>query len=120
MECLFTLTRVLEGPQDFVQPVLHVCCGLGEDCLPRGILCGVLQEYGVDVPLLRAIQSLYRRCESLVHVARSKSDLFLLRVAHRRLVIEENMDGVNKSLFSSSIQVFTSCFLTMKISVKSV
>ncbi|KAI3361986.1 hypothetical protein L3Q82_012336 [Scortum barcoo] len=46
------------------------------DLVPRGTLHSPLQEYGVDGPLLRAIQSLYCRSVSLVRIAGSKSDLF--------------------------------------------
>ena len=83
---LFTLARVLEGAWEFAQPV-HMCfvdLEKAYDRVPRGILWGVLQEYGVDGPLLRAIQSLYRRSESLVRVAGSKSDLFPVRVGLRQ------------------------------------
>ena len=37
---------------------------------------GVLQEYGVDGLLLRAIQSLYCQSQSLVHIGGSKPDQF--------------------------------------------
>ena len=82
---LFTLTRVLEGKWEFAQPV-HMCFVDLEkvyDRVPRGILWGVLREYGVDGPLLRAIQSLYRRSLSLVRVAGCKSDSFPVRVGLR-------------------------------------
>uniref|UniRef100_A0A669C5T3 Reverse transcriptase domain-containing protein n=1 Tax=Oreochromis niloticus TaxID=8128 RepID=A0A669C5T3_ORENI len=46
------------------------------DRVPRGVLCGVLWEYGVSGPLLQAIQSLYNRCKSLVHIAGNKSNSF--------------------------------------------
>ncbi|KAI3368629.1 hypothetical protein L3Q82_025637, partial [Scortum barcoo] len=41
----------------------HVLCGSGKafDRVPRGILWGVLHEYGVRGPLLRAVRSLYTR-----------------------------------------------------------
>ncbi|MDF4995661.1 reverse transcriptase family protein, partial [Vibrio parahaemolyticus] len=58
---LFTLARVLEGAWEFAQPV-HMCfvdLEKAYDRVPRGILWGVLREYGVGGPLLRAIQSLY-------------------------------------------------------------
>ncbi|KAI3356985.1 hypothetical protein L3Q82_003620 [Scortum barcoo] len=44
------------------------------DRVPRGILWGVLHEYGVRGPLLRAVRSLYDRSRSLVRIAGSKSD----------------------------------------------
>ncbi|KAI3369605.1 hypothetical protein L3Q82_025319 [Scortum barcoo] len=39
------------------------------DRVPRGILWGVLREYGVREPLLRAVRSLYDRSRSLVRIA---------------------------------------------------
>ncbi|TWW59885.1 hypothetical protein D4764_06G0014150 [Takifugu flavidus] len=50
------------------------------DRVPRSILWGVLREYGVDGPLIRAVQSLYRRSRSLVPIAGCKSDSFPVRV----------------------------------------
>ena len=47
---------------------------------PRGVLWGVLRDYGVSGPLIRAVCSLYDRSQSLVHIARRKSDLFPVRV----------------------------------------
>ncbi|KAI3364724.1 hypothetical protein L3Q82_010853, partial [Scortum barcoo] len=61
--------RVLEGLWEFAQPV-HMCFVDLEkafDRVPRGILLwGVLREYGVRGPLLRAVRSLYDRSRSLV------------------------------------------------------
>ena len=34
------------------------------DRVPRGVLWGVLREYGVSDPLIRAVRSLYDRCQS--------------------------------------------------------
>ncbi|KAI3371839.1 hypothetical protein L3Q82_006727 [Scortum barcoo] len=42
------------------------------DRVPRGILWGVLREYGVREPLLRAVRSLYDRSRSLVRIAGSQ------------------------------------------------
>ncbi|KAI3363429.1 hypothetical protein L3Q82_011573, partial [Scortum barcoo] len=59
---------VLEGLWEFAQPV-HMCFVDLEkafDCVPCGILWGVLHDYGVRGPLLRAVQSLYDRSRSLV------------------------------------------------------
>ncbi|PWA30265.1 hypothetical protein CCH79_00020260 [Gambusia affinis] len=52
---------------------LHVFCGLGEGVrpCPSGSPVGVLQEYGVPGSLIRA-----DRCQSLVHIAGSKSGSF--------------------------------------------
>ncbi|KAI3367033.1 hypothetical protein L3Q82_009666 [Scortum barcoo] len=58
---LYSLRRVLEGLWEFAQPV-HMCFVDLEkafDRVPRGILWGVLREYGVLGPLLRAVRSLY-------------------------------------------------------------
>ncbi|KAI3372000.1 hypothetical protein L3Q82_006867 [Scortum barcoo] len=54
------------------------------DRVPRGILWGVLREYGVWGPLLRAVRSLYDRSRSLVCIAGSKSDLFPVHVGLRQ------------------------------------
>ena len=83
---LFTLARVLEGAWEFAQPV-HMCfvdLEKAYDRVTRGILWEVLREYGVDGSLLGAIQSLYRRSMSLVHVAGNKSDLFPVGVGLRQ------------------------------------
>ncbi|KAI3356997.1 hypothetical protein L3Q82_003633 [Scortum barcoo] len=61
LDQLYTLHRVLEGLWEFAQPV-HMCFVDLEkafDRVPRGILWGVLREYGVREPLLRAVRSLY-------------------------------------------------------------
>ncbi|KAI3377643.1 hypothetical protein L3Q82_008803 [Scortum barcoo] len=57
LDQLYTLHRVLEGLWEFAQPV-HMCFVDLEkafDRVPRGILWGVLREYGVREPLLRAV-----------------------------------------------------------------
>ena len=54
------------------------------DHVPRGVLWGVLREYGVRGPLLRAVRSLYDRSRSLVRIAGSKSDLFQVHVGLRQ------------------------------------
>ena len=51
---------------------------LGESC------GGVLREYRVSDPLIRAVRSLYDRCQSLVHIAGNKWDLFPVRVGLRQ------------------------------------
>ncbi|KAI3358019.1 hypothetical protein L3Q82_003043 [Scortum barcoo] len=69
---LYTLLAgCLEGLWEFAQPV-HMCFVDLEkafDRVPRGILWGVLHEYGVRGPLLRAVRSLYDRSRSLVRIA---------------------------------------------------
>ena len=44
------------------------------DRVPQGVL------YGVPDPLIRAVRSLYDRCQSLVRIAGSKSDVFPVSV----------------------------------------
>jgi hypothetical protein len=86
LDQLYTLHRVLEGSWEFAQPV-HMCFVDLEkafDCVPRGALWGVLWEYGVRGPLLRAVRSLYDRSRSLVRIAGSKSDLFPVHVGLRQ------------------------------------
>ncbi|TWW73592.1 R2DM Retrovirus-related Pol polyprotein from type II retrotransposable element [Takifugu flavidus] len=83
---LYTLSRVFEGAWEFAQPV-HMCFVDLEkafDRVPRGVLWGVLREYGVSGPLIRAVRSLYDRCQSLVRIAGSKSNLFPVRVGLRQ------------------------------------
>ncbi|KAK0134955.1 Transposon TX1 uncharacterized protein [Merluccius polli] len=68
---LYTLCRILEGAWEFAQPV-HMCFVDLEkafDRVHRGALWGVLREYGVSDPLIRAVRSLYDRCQSLVRIA---------------------------------------------------
>ncbi|TWW69186.1 R2DM Retrovirus-related Pol polyprotein from type II retrotransposable element, partial [Takifugu flavidus] len=83
---LFTLAGVLEGSRAFAQPV-HMCfvdLEKAYDRVPRSILWGVLREYGVEGPLIRAVQSLYQRSRSLVRIAGCKSDSFPVRVGLRQ------------------------------------
>uniref|UniRef100_A0A8C9VV72 ribonuclease H n=1 Tax=Scleropages formosus TaxID=113540 RepID=A0A8C9VV72_SCLFO len=54
------------------------------DRVPRGILWGVLRDYGVQGSFLRAVRSLYDRSRSLVRIASSKSDLFPVHVGLRQ------------------------------------
>ncbi|TWW74365.1 R2 Retrovirus-related Pol polyprotein from type I retrotransposable element [Takifugu flavidus] len=67
---LYTLSRVFEGAWEFAQPV-HMCFVdlKAFDRVPRGVLWGVLREYGVSGPLIPAVRSLYNRCQSLVRIA---------------------------------------------------
>ncbi|TKS64956.1 LINE-1 reverse transcriptase -like protein [Collichthys lucidus] len=83
---LYTLSAVLEGAWEFAQPVYMCFVDLEKafDRVPRGVLWGVLREYGVSDPLIRAIRSLYSLCQSLVRIAGSKSDLFPVRVGLRQ------------------------------------
>ncbi|TWW62347.1 R2DM Retrovirus-related Pol polyprotein from type II retrotransposable element [Takifugu flavidus] len=50
----------------------------------EGVLWGVLREYGVLGPLIRAVRSLYDQCQSLVRIAGSKSNSFPVRVGLRQ------------------------------------
>ncbi|TKS65269.1 putative 149 kDa protein ORF 2 [Collichthys lucidus] len=81
---LYTLSAVLEGAWEFAQPVYMCFVDLEKafDRVPLGVLWGVLREYGVPDPLIRAIQSLYSR--SLVRISGSKSDLFPVGVGFRQ------------------------------------
>ena len=83
MDQLYTLCRILEGAWEFAQPV-HMCFVDLEKAfsprVPRGALWGVLREYGVSDPLIRAVRSLYDRCQIFVRIAVNKSDLFPVRV----------------------------------------
>ena len=82
LDQLYTLSRVLERTREFSQPV-HMCfVDLEEtfDRVPLGVLWAVLQEYGVLGLLLWAVQSLYKRSESLVHISGCQSDAFSVRV----------------------------------------
>ncbi|TWW65341.1 hypothetical protein D4764_21G0002410 [Takifugu flavidus] len=77
---LYTLSRVFEGAWEFAQPV-HVCFVDLEkafDRVPRGVLWGVLREYGVSGPLIRAVRSLYDRCQSLVRIAGNLTEMYHL------------------------------------------
>ncbi|TWW66946.1 hypothetical protein D4764_20G0009780 [Takifugu flavidus] len=82
---LFTLAGVLEGRWEFAQPV-HMCfvdLEKAYDRVPRSILWGVFREYGVEGPLIRAVQSLYQRSRSLVQIA--GYDIVLLVPSNRDL-----------------------------------
>ena len=54
---------------------------------PQGVLWEVHQEYGVLGLFLQAVQSLYKRSESLVHIGSCKSDSFSVRVAPDRAAL---------------------------------
>nr|XP_049580440.1 charged multivesicular body protein 1a isoform X2 [Syngnathus scovelli] len=83
---LYTLGRILEGAWEFAQPV-HMCFVDLEkafDRVPWEVLWRVLREYGVPSQLIRAVRSLYHRCQSLVRISGSKSDSFPVRVGLRQ------------------------------------
>jgi len=48
------------------------------DRVPRGILWGVLREYGVPGPLVRAIRFLYEQSVSCVRILGTKSSTWVL------------------------------------------
>ncbi|TWW67395.1 hypothetical protein D4764_02G0004360, partial [Takifugu flavidus] len=64
---LYTLSRVFEGAWEFAQPV-HMCFVDLEKAFER-VPRGVLREYEVSGFLIRAVRSLYDRCQSLVCIA---------------------------------------------------
>ncbi|KAI3363985.1 hypothetical protein L3Q82_001586 [Scortum barcoo] len=78
---------VLEGLWEFAQPV-HMCFVDLEkafDRVPRGILWGVLHEYGVQGAFAKGCSvSVRDRSRSLVRIAGSKSDLFPVHVGLRQ------------------------------------
>uniref|UniRef100_A0A8C6P3P0 Reverse transcriptase domain-containing protein n=1 Tax=Nothobranchius furzeri TaxID=105023 RepID=A0A8C6P3P0_NOTFU len=82
LDQLYTLRGILEGAWEFAQPVYMCFVDLEKvfDRVPRGALWGVLREYGVPGPLIRAVRSLNDRCQSLVRIAGSKSGSFPVRV----------------------------------------
>ena len=83
---LFTLRMVLEKAWEYAKPVYSCFVDLEKayDRVPRGKLWSVLQEYGIDGSLMRAIQSLYTNCSSCVRVNGSKSTPFTVGVGLRQ------------------------------------
>ena len=73
---LYTLSRVLEGTWEHGSSHVYMCFVDLEkafDRAPRGVLWGVLREYGMLDPLIRAVRSLYDRCQRLVRIACSRT-----------------------------------------------
>jgi len=54
------------------------------DCVPQGILWGILREYGLSGPLVRVIWSLYKQSESCVRILSTKSRTFSVCVELRQ------------------------------------
>jgi exonuclease III len=83
---LFTLRLLFEKAWEFANQVY--CCFVdlekAYDRVPRGMLWRVLQEYGVDGQLLKAITSLYDDCRSCVRVGGIKSTSFTVGVGLRQ------------------------------------
>ncbi|TWW54384.1 hypothetical protein D4764_0180610 [Takifugu flavidus] len=103
---LYTLSRVLEGAWEFAQQV-HMCFVDLEkpfDRVPRGVLWGVLREYGVSGPLIRAVYSLYDRCQSLVRIA--GNDVVLLASSARDLQL--SLDRFAATCEAAGIKISTS------------
>ncbi|TWW60792.1 hypothetical protein D4764_05G0008820 [Takifugu flavidus] len=113
LDQLYTLSRVFEGAWEFAQPV-HMCFVDLEkafDRVPRGVLWGVIREYGVSGPLIRAVRSLYDRCQSLVCIA--GNDVVLLASSARdlqlsldRFTAAYEAAGMNSFLASPMVMSF--------------
>uniref|UniRef100_A0A8C6P9E0 Reverse transcriptase domain-containing protein n=1 Tax=Nothobranchius furzeri TaxID=105023 RepID=A0A8C6P9E0_NOTFU len=86
LDQLNTHRGILEGAWKFAQPIYMCFVDLEKvyDRVPRGALWGILREYGVPGPLIRAVRSLYVRCQSLVRIVGSKSGSFPVRVGLRQ------------------------------------
>ncbi|TWW77463.1 hypothetical protein D4764_12G0008530 [Takifugu flavidus] len=115
---LYTLSRVFEGAWEFAQPV-HMCFVDLEkafDRVPRGVLWGVLREYGVSGPLIRAVRSLYDRCQSLVRIA--GNDVVLLASSARDL--QRSLDRFAAACEAAGMRISTSKSEAMVLNRKKV
>ncbi len=76
-----------QGSWEFAYPVYMCFVDLegAYDHVPRAVLWGVLREYGVSGPLLRAILSLYNQGESYVCILSIKSNMFPVGVGAGRI-----------------------------------
>jgi exonuclease III len=75
---LFTLQQVIEKAWEYDIPLYNAFVDLEKayDRVDRGRLWSILEEYGVDLPLIRAIASLYSKSRSCVRVLGRKSEYF--------------------------------------------
>ena len=82
MDQIYTLLDLLRGSREFDCPVYMCFVDLEKayDGVPQGILCGVLQEYGVPGSLLQAIRFLYNQSRSRVCILGTRSHSFTVRV----------------------------------------
>ncbi|TWW73381.1 hypothetical protein D4764_15G0007750 [Takifugu flavidus] len=115
---LYTLSRVFEGAWEFAQPV-HMCFVDLEkafDRVTRGVLWGVLREYGVSGPLIRAVRSLYDRCQSLVRIA--GNDVVLLASSARDLQL--SLDRFAAACEAAGMKISTSKSEAMVLNRKKV
>ena len=76
----------LEGAWEFAQLVYMCFVDLDKafDRVPWGVLWGVIRECGVPDPLIGAVRPLNDRCQSLVRIAGSNSDVVPVRVGLRQ------------------------------------
>lgn len=75
---VFILRQICEKAWEFALPVFMCFVDLEKayDRVPRDKLWDCLREYGVDGELIRAIQSLYKRCSACVRINGCKSTRF--------------------------------------------
>jgi len=83
---IFTLQQIFEKSWEFDQQVYACFVDLEKvyDRVPRNLLWGVMQEYGVDGQLLAAVKSLYECSSSCVRVNGRKSEPFPVHVGLRQ------------------------------------
>ncbi|TWW77394.1 hypothetical protein D4764_12G0007840 [Takifugu flavidus] len=118
LDQLHTLSRVFEGAWEFAQPV-HMCFVDLEKSfnrVPWGVLWGVLREYGVSDPLIRAVRSLYDRCQSLVRIA--GNDVVLLASSARDLQL--SLDRFAAACDAAGMKISTSKSEAMVLNQKKV
>ncbi|TWW71602.1 hypothetical protein D4764_16G0000990, partial [Takifugu flavidus] len=111
---LYTHSRVLEGAWEFAQPV-HMCFVDLEKAFNR-VPRGVLREYGVSGSLIRAVRSLYDRCQSLVRIA--GNDVVLLASSARDL--QRSLDRFAAACKAAGMKISTSKSEAMVLNRKKV